>query len=181
MSTLEITPEFEPFELIEVPNLARWQEGVRPRRVTQTDYPLALVYIGYTSCPTICGAALTELTAGLAALGEDADRLAVLYMTIDPERDTVEVMREFLHKSYPRINGLTGSAKEIEHAQATFDLLHVTPRPDGTLAHSAIYYVLADGVLVDHITAGAFTDAAGQLDTKAFAARLRRNLTSTAA
>lgn len=172
MSTLQITPEFD---LTVIPSRLRWREGERPRRVTHADYKLALVYIGYTECPTICGAALGELTTVLDALGEDADRLTVLYMTIDPERDTEEVMREFLHERYPRINGLTGTTEDIDHARATFEY-HVSRRPDGTLTHSAAYYVLAAGTLVDLITAGAFTDDAGQLNAAAFAHRLHQLL-----
>ena len=55
-----------------------------------------LIYFGYTHCPDVCPTTLFELSEVMKALGKDADRTAVLFVTIDPERDTAAVMKDYL-------------------------------------------------------------------------------------
>src|SRR4030081_1628549 len=67
-----------------------------------------LVFFGFTRCRVVCPRALARLSAALDALGETAVRVAALYITVDPDRDNPQVMRDYL-RAYPLILGLTGS------------------------------------------------------------------------
>lgn len=73
-----------------------------------------LVFFGYTHCPDICPAALYDMTLLLQSLGEDGKDLKVLFVTVDPERDTPEVMKNYLQNFHPNIIGLTGSIAEVD-------------------------------------------------------------------
>jgi protein SCO1/2 len=68
-----------------------------------------LVFFGFTHCRVVCPRALRRLSAALDALGPLAGRLRPLYVSVDPERDTPEVMRAFLAEHDARITGLTGT------------------------------------------------------------------------
>ena len=94
-----------PFQLIN-------QDG---EAVTQADYlgkPSAWFY-GFTFCPDVCPTALAEMSAILEALGPDAETLNVIFVSVDPERDTAEVMKDYVDYFDSRIIGLTGSLEDI--------------------------------------------------------------------
>ena len=67
-----------------------------------------LVFFGYTSCPDTCPTTLSSIAAAIEELGPDAAKLQPLFITVDPERDTPEVMGSFTAAFDPRIVGLTG-------------------------------------------------------------------------
>jgi len=97
-----------PFQLIDA----------NRRPVTQASLlgkPTA-IFFGYTYCPEVCPTTLAELTAALAALGKDADRLNVVFVTVDPERDTPAQLKLYLSSFDPRIQGFTGPPGAIEAA-----------------------------------------------------------------
>jgi len=79
-----------------------------------------LVIFGYTSCPEVCPTSLFEASQLLDELGSAGERLGVLFVTVDPERDTVEQLRSYLDSFHPRIVGLTGSAEQIAAVAAAF-------------------------------------------------------------
>ena len=68
-----------------------------------------LVFFGFTHCKMVCPRALAKLSHVLDGLGEHAERITALYVTVDPERDTADVMKAFLTQHYSRFTGLTGS------------------------------------------------------------------------
>ncbi len=72
-----------------------------------------LVFFGYTSCPDICPTTLFEIAAAVEELGADAAELQPIFITVDPERDTPEVMGKYTGSFHPRIVGLTGSPQQI--------------------------------------------------------------------
>jgi protein SCO1/2 len=118
-------------------------------RVTEETYRgrFVLIFFGFTHCRVVCPRALSKLSAVLERLGPLADQLQALYITIDPERDTPEVMRAFLEKSYPRFTGLTGTRAEIDAAKRAFRVFaerRPDPQePDGyVVPHTAISYLL---------------------------------------
>ena len=76
-------------------------------------HPSAM-FFGYTFCPDICPTTLYDMTTLMEALGPDADKLKVYFVTVDPERDTQEAMAEYLSAFDPRFTGLTGSREEID-------------------------------------------------------------------
>lgn len=122
--------------------------------VTEADFdgiPVAWFY-GFTYCPDVCPTALTEMTKLLDALGPDADKLKMVFVSIDPERDTVEVMKDYVDYFDPRIVGLTGTLEAVtEMAKSRFIYFAKVPLDGGdyTMDHSApIYLSDADGDFV---------------------------------
>lgn len=83
--------------------------------VTEQDYrgKFVLISFGYTFCPDVCPTTLFGISQVLDLLGEDAARVQALFVTIDPERDTVAVLAEYVANFHPGIVGLTGTAEQI--------------------------------------------------------------------
>lgn len=117
-----------------------------------------VIFFGFTHCKMVCPRALSRLSAVLDRLGPLADRIQPLYVTVDPRRDTPEVMREFLSSAYPRFTGLTGSAEQVELAKKSFRVFsaEVADRDDPDsyqMPHTAFTYVLRpDGTYLTHFT-----------------------------
>lgn len=101
-----------PFSLID-------QDG---NAVTEKTYADAyrLVFFGFSTCPDVCPTELQKMAATLAALGPDADRIQPLFITTDPERDTPEILKEYVALFHPRLSGLTGSKEQIAAAQDAY-------------------------------------------------------------
>ena len=118
----------------------------------------ALIFFGFTHCRVVCPRALARLSVVLESLGPLADRIRPIYVTIDPDRDTPDVMRSFL-QSYPRFTGLTGSREQIDRVKKAFRVFAQRvddPAGNGEYAipHTAIAYVLDPrGRFVSHFTA----------------------------
>jgi len=72
-----------------------------------------LIFFGYTYCPDVCPTTLAQFSQWLKALGPKADRLNVVYVTVDPQRDTVAQLHDYLSAFDPRIRGLTGTPAQI--------------------------------------------------------------------
>jgi len=129
------------------------------RQVTEADYRgrFLIVYFGFTHCRVVCPRSLTKLSTALAQLGSRADAIVPLYVTVDPQRDTPDVMRRYL-EAYPRFTGLTGSLDAIEAAKAAFRVYaqrKADPHdPDGyAVPHTAIaYFMSPDGRYLDHFS-----------------------------
>ncbi|MGL4634562.1 MAG: SCO family protein [Beijerinckiaceae bacterium] len=94
----------------------------RGRTVTNSDFegqPM-MVFFGFTHCPDVCPTTLFELTNRLKVLGAEADRLQVLFITADPERDTPEQLALYLQSFDPRIVGLSGTQEQVDVAIAAY-------------------------------------------------------------
>lgn len=79
-----------------------------------------LAFLGFTHCPDVCPLTLSDISLWLEELGEDAERLNVALISVDPERDTPEVLADYLSYFDPRIVGLTGSPAEVARALSDF-------------------------------------------------------------
>ncbi|MEC3982661.1 SCO family protein [Amycolatopsis sp. H20-H5] len=145
------------------------------RPVTERSYRgrWQLVFFGFTHCGAVCPRALRRLSATLDDLAEPTGTISPLYITVDPDRDTPTVMREFL-REYPHFTGLTGSAEAIEAVKAAFRVFarreDDSAAPDGySVPHTAITYLVSPaGEYKAH-----FSDAMPQ---KELVARLRAHL-----
>jgi protein SCO1/2 len=73
-----------------------------------------LIFFGYTFCPDACPTALNNISLALERLGSDADKLRPLFITVDPQRDTREVLSDYLRSFDSRITGLTGTQNQID-------------------------------------------------------------------
>jgi protein SCO1 len=124
-----------------------------------------LVQFGFTSCRVVCPRALTKLSAALDRLGPLAEHVRPLYVSVDPERDTPDVMRIFLGASYPRFTGLTGTPEQVDAAKHAFRVFaRRRPDPDDpdgyAVPHTAITYLVGpDGTLARHWPDTAEADA----------------------
>src|SRR6266508_1591293 len=107
-------------------------------------YPF-LVFFGFTHCPDVCPTTLFEVSEVLRALGPDADRVGALFVTVDPERDTPDVMKDYLGSFHPRLRGLTGDAAAVAATLKTYRVYSKKVELDGgdyTMDHSAIVYLM---------------------------------------
>lgn len=104
-----------------------------------------LVFFGFTHCPDVCPTTLFEVSEILRALGPDADRTRALFITVDPERDTPAVMKDYLSSFDPHLSGLTGNAAEIAAVAKAYRVyFKKVPLEQGgyTMDHTAIVYLM---------------------------------------
>ena len=83
---------------------------------------VAVLYFGYMNCPDVCPTTLAALREAMAQLGADAGRVQVLFVTVDPERDTPALLAQYVKSFDPRFQGLTGSVEEIGAAAKQFKI-----------------------------------------------------------
>ena len=106
---------------------------------------VTVLLFGFTHCPDLCPTALSNMAALLDQLGEDRDRVQIAFITVDPERDTPEVLRDYMGAFGPNYLGLTGEPDAIRRVANAFKVFfQKIPLPDGdyTMDHSAVIYVL---------------------------------------
>ena len=112
-----------------------------------------VIYFGYTFCPDACPTALSNMSDALQKLGKDADKLQPLFITVDPSRDTPQVMSAFLTSFDPRFVGLVGTEAQIDAvtgAYRVFFKLHKEEGDNYLVDHSAYFYFMGpDGKFVD--------------------------------
>ena len=104
-----------------------------------------LMFFGFTYCPEVCPTTLAALTSWMATLGPDADRLNVVYVTIDPERDTSKQMALYLSSFDHRIRGLTGTPAQIAKIAGEYRVYYQKVPLDGggyTMDHSSVIYLM---------------------------------------
>jgi protein SCO1/2 len=123
----------------------------QPRKLSEFRGKPVAVYFGYTHCPDVCPTTLAELAQSMRELGPQADQVQVLFITIDPARDTQALLKSYAPAFDPRFIGLTGSPAQIASVAGQFRALY--RRQDGangdyTMDHSAGTYLLdRDGKL----------------------------------
>jgi protein SCO1/2 len=103
-----------------------------------------LVFFGYTHCPDVCPATLFEISEVLRALGPDK-KAAALFITVDPERDTPVIMKDYLSSFDPRIVGLTGSREAVDPVLREFRVYSRKVPGEGgeyTMDHTALIYLM---------------------------------------
>lgn len=117
-----------------------------------------LVFFGFTYCPDICPAALQKVSLVMDKLGSKANNLKPLFISVDPERDTVAQLKLYMSNFDNRIAGLTGSTEQIADAvkfYRAYAKKRVDPSTSGgyTMDHSSFIYLMApDGNFITHFT-----------------------------
>ena len=104
-----------------------------------------LIFFGFTYCPEVCPATLGALTSWLKALGPDADKLNIAFVSIDPERDTPQQLALYLSSFDPRIRGLTGTPAQIATIAREYRVIYQKVPIEGggyTIDHSAMIYMM---------------------------------------
>lgn len=105
----------------------------------------SLVFFGFTHCPDICPTKLMEVSEIFRAAGSKAANVRALFITVDPARDTPEVLKNYLGSFDPRIIGLTGTQEEIDRAVKAYRAYYKrvpTSSGDYTMDHTAIVYLM---------------------------------------
>ena len=150
-----------PFSLVD-------QDG---RRVTEKDFlgKYMLVFFGYTYCPDICPTELQVMSAALDQLGLEADRIQPIFVSIDPARDTPEVLKAYVANFGLRLIGLTGSPDEVAAIAKAYRAYYAkagngSTATDYLMDHSSIIYLMGpDGRFVKHMP---YTTDAAKLATE---------------
>lgn|SRR5574343_791401 len=124
----------------------------QPRSLPDFAGKAIIVFFGYASCPDVCPTMLAKLAEVMKALGDDASRVQVLFVTVDPERDSAERLKEFVPWFYPTFLGLRGDAVQTRAATEEFRVFAAKKQVSGEM-----------GYVIDH-SAGAYVfDPAGRL------------------
>jgi protein SCO1/2 len=104
-----------------------------------------LVFFGFTHCPDICPTTLFEISEILRQLGPDGDRLKALFVTVDPERDTPEKLKDYLSSFDPRLGALTGTPEQVAAMTKAYRVYaRKVPLQGGdyTMDHTALVYLM---------------------------------------
>ena len=121
---------------------------------------LMLIYFGFTFCPDVCPTELQIMSNALDLVGDDADQVRPILISIDPERDTVETMAQYVSHFHPRMTGLTGTAEQIATAARAYRVYYERVEDPGshaayTMDHSSIVYLMdKEGQFITHFGPG---------------------------
>ncbi|HRY05437.1 MAG TPA: SCO family protein [Beijerinckiaceae bacterium] len=103
------------------------------------------IFFGFTHCPEICPTTMADMAALMARLGPEAKDFRIYFVSVDPERDTPEVLRSYLASFEPNVVGLTGTPDEIAKVAKEFRVYYRKVPLDGgdyTMDHSAFVYLM---------------------------------------
>jgi cytochrome oxidase Cu insertion factor (SCO1/SenC/PrrC family) len=114
-----------------------------------------LVSFGYTSCPDVCPAELQLMANAVDLLGANAEKITPIFITVDPERDTVQQIGSYVENFSPRMVGLTGTPEEVKEAASAYRVYYAKAEGAST----------ASGYLMDHSTFIYLMDPQGQYVT----------------
>ena len=104
-----------------------------------------IIFFGFTHCPDVCPTSLFEMSEVLRAMGEDAKRVNAFFVSVDPERDTPQVMKDYLSSFDPNLKGLTGSPEAVAEIVSGYRVYaKKVPLKDGdyTMDHTALIYLM---------------------------------------
>ena len=139
-----------PFQLTDTTGKAVTDEDFRGRYM--------LVFFGFTNCPDICPAGLQLIGAALDKLGDKADKVVPIFVSVDPERDTLQKLAIYVKNFDNRVVGLTGTPEQIDAIAKAYRVFFEktpnasTPNEYGINHTSIIYLMGPDGKYVDHFT-----------------------------
>jgi protein SCO1/2 len=117
----------------------------KPRRLADFRGKAVVVFFGYTQCPDVCPTTLAALADAMKRLGSDADRVQVLFITVDPDRDTPALLAQYVPAFDPRFLGLHGDADATARTAKEFKILYQkvpgSTAGNYTMDHSAGTYI----------------------------------------
>jgi protein SCO1/2 len=122
------------------------QHGIRCS-TTEFHGKYRLIYFGYSFCPDICPLGLQNMSGALSILGRDLDDVVPIFVTIDPERDTVENLKIYATNFHSKFIMLTGTPQEVAPVLKSYKVYAAKAKPDGTMAdylmdHSTLIYLM---------------------------------------
>lgn len=149
-----------PFDLID-------QTG-KQRTAKEFVGKLMIVYFGFTYCPDVCPTDLQNIGLALDILGRSAERVQPIFITVDPERDTPEHLRDYVPMFHPRLIGLTGEAAAIRVAADAYKVYYakvLNEKGDNyTVDHTAFIYLIgAVGKYIGFFPSGTSPDRIAEM------------------
>ena len=145
--------------------------------VSNSDYrgKNTFIFFGFTTCPDVCPLTLNNLSRAMVLLGADAEKIQPLFISVDPLRDTPDVLKEYLKHFDDRIVGLTGTTKQVADVQRTFRIFAQKRNSGGQYS---------DDYLMDHTSISYMMGPSGEFKTffstgstpEEFANKIRRHL-----
>ncbi len=127
------------------------------KTVTEKDFTgkYRLIYFGFTYCPAICPTELAKITGALNSLGDKGKDIQPIFITVDPERDTVEAMGKYVTLFHPSLVGLTGTPEEITKTLKSYKIYAAKVQDetmnDYTMDHSSFIYFMGPDDRLLHI------------------------------
>lgn len=108
---------------------------------------VVMLYFGYTQCPDVCPTSLAQCVQALSGLDKgDLDRVQLIFVSVDPERDTLARLKEYAEYFHPKVIGVTGSSEQIARVATLYGSSYTRqpPRADGSYAvdHSSFVYLI---------------------------------------
>lgn len=115
-----------------------------PRTLADFKGKAVVLFFGYTNCPDVCPTTMVKLAQAMEKLGKDSERVQVLMVTLDPKRDTQEVLSKYVPAFHPSFLGLTGDEQQVDVAAKEFKVIRVLQKPNDngfyTVDHSGQTY-----------------------------------------
>ncbi len=147
MAGCDSSPQFRSTDITGAPYghaLELADHAGRPRRLEDWRGKVVVLFFGFTHCPDICPTTLAEISQAIRTLGPDAERVQVLMVSVDPERDTQDSLAKYVSAFDPRFLGLRGDLAATKKAAAEFKIyFEKRKQGDGyTVDHSAQSYVI---------------------------------------
>jgi protein SCO1/2 len=135
----------------------------QPRKLADFRGKVVVVFFGYTHCPDVCPTTMAELSSAMKKLGADAEKVQVLFVTADPQRDTPEILKQYVTAFDPRFLGLSGTPEQTQQAAKEFKVLIQKNADSGsgnyTVDHSSGTYLYdPQGRLRVYVTYGQGAD-----------------------
>ncbi len=127
------------------------------KTVTEKDFAgkYRLIYFGFTFCPAICPTELSKITSALKTLGDKANLIQPIFITVDPERDTPEKMKDYISLFHPSLIGLSGTPEQIKKALKGYKIYAAKREEPGmteyTMDHSSFIYFIGPDDRLLHI------------------------------
>ncbi len=125
---------------------------------------LILLYFGYTHCPDVCPATLASLAQAIHSLGADSARVRVLFVTVDPARDTAKVLHQYVHAFGPEFVGLRGSNEALTTLATRYHAAFTREKSDShggyAMTHSSVVFIFDGSGKIRLLATGYDTAAA---------------------
>jgi protein SCO1 len=156
-----------PKEALHKWRLVSTRSGAQRLGLDDFSQQVVLLFFGYAQCPDVCPTTLSRLARVLKSMGKSAERIQVLFVTVDPERDTLPLMQRYVTQFDPRFVGLWGTPEEIRQVADSFKVFfQKNPLPGGgyTVDHTAGVFMMDTHGELRALLSDSLTDAQVKMD-----------------
>lgn len=140
-----------------LPDFTLTDQNGKPFTLSSVRGKAVLLYFGYTNCPDVCPLVLSKYGKLFKELGDKNNKVALIFVSVDPERDTPEIMKRYVSYYSPRIIALTGTPEEIEKVKVLYNVYAKKHPPDEKGNYLVDHYALVLGADRNHVLRAALT------------------------